>query len=204
VRKGAKESRMSFVSYLFKGSDPMGVAVFVEDGAALMGILIASSCLTASYITNNPIYDAYGSVMIGVMLGGFAFLLIRKNSAMLVGRAIPESQTKELIQCLENDEVVTSVHNVRAYYSGAHSISFKAELEFDAQAIAQKNGVEKQPELINMILEQQILGDKAEVEKAVVKIAAKSVESVGDEVDRLKLKLKGVNKNLKFIDLESN
>jgi zinc transporter 9 len=45
------------------------VTVVLEDGTALLGLNIAFSCIALSFITNDPFYDACGSVIIGCMLG---------------------------------------------------------------------------------------------------------------------------------------
>jgi zinc transporter 9 len=47
------------------------VAVLLEDSAAVFGLFIAASCLALSYILGNPIFDAVGSILIGVLLGTF-------------------------------------------------------------------------------------------------------------------------------------
>ena len=62
---------MSFLEYIFKGPDTMGVAVLLEDGAAIVGVVIATVCTAMAYWTNNTIYDAIGSILIGSLLGMF-------------------------------------------------------------------------------------------------------------------------------------
>ena len=48
-----------------RGRDPSAVAVLVEDGAAVAGLLIAASCLGLTSYTGNVVYDAVGSIAIG-------------------------------------------------------------------------------------------------------------------------------------------
>lgn len=48
-----------------RGRDPSAVAVLVEDGAAVAGLLIAASCLGLTSYTGNAVYDALGSIAIG-------------------------------------------------------------------------------------------------------------------------------------------
>lgn len=81
VRRGAKEAQMEFMEFVRKGPDPMGVAVIMEDGAALLGITIGLVCLGLTYHTGNPMFDSLGSVLIGSLLGFFAIFLINKNGA---------------------------------------------------------------------------------------------------------------------------
>lgn len=84
VRQGAKECGMKVWEFIKKGPDPMGtpfspryirlltdqgVAVIMEDGAALVGITLGFACIAASYVTGNPVFDAVGSILIGTLLG---------------------------------------------------------------------------------------------------------------------------------------
>ena len=50
---------------MVRGRDPSAVAVLVEDGAAVAGLLIAASCLSLTSHTGNAVYDAVGSIAIG-------------------------------------------------------------------------------------------------------------------------------------------
>jgi zinc transporter 9 len=57
-----------------------GVAVLLEDSAAIIGLVIATACTGLSYVTGNVIYDGVGSILIGGLLGATAVFLIRKNT----------------------------------------------------------------------------------------------------------------------------
>jgi len=60
--------------------------VFGEDLAALLGLIFALIALSATMITGNPVYDALGSIMIGLLLIVIAILVGREVKALLVGR----------------------------------------------------------------------------------------------------------------------
>ena len=53
------------LNLVVRGRDPSAVAVLVEDGAAVAGLLIAASCLGLTSYTGNVVYDAVGSIAIG-------------------------------------------------------------------------------------------------------------------------------------------
>jgi hypothetical protein len=67
-------------------SDPTLRAVFAEDAAALIGLVIAFVALAAHQVTDSPVQEAVGSILVGVLLAVVALLLIDRNRRFLVAR----------------------------------------------------------------------------------------------------------------------
>ena len=44
------------------------IVVFGEDIAALLGLVIALAAIIATYFTGNPLWDALGTISIGILL----------------------------------------------------------------------------------------------------------------------------------------
>ena len=81
-------------------------AVFVEDSAALTGLVIAAAGLGAHQLTGSPVPDAVGSILVGVMLGVVAVVLINLNRRFLVGEeADPRVRSAAIRALLEMPEV---------------------------------------------------------------------------------------------------
>jgi len=189
---------MPFLDYVRKGPDPMGVSVMMEDGAALLGLGIASTCLSLSYFTGNVIYDAIGSILIGILLGNIAAFLIFKNSSSLLGRSIPHTTRNKIVSILEKDPVVLSIHDVKAIYLGPNILRFKAEVEFDGKIIATK--------ILSNEIFNQIKSAKTDEELRAVLILYGSivVSALGDEVDRIEEIIKEEVPEARYVDLEAN
>ena len=87
-------------------SDPTLRAVFFEDAAALIGLVIATLGLAAHEATGSATPDATGSILIGVLLGVVALVLIDRNRQFLVGEeADPRVRSATLRSLLEMPEV---------------------------------------------------------------------------------------------------
>lgn len=60
--------------------------VLLEDFGAVIGVFVAASCMGLSSLTNSAVPDAFGSILVGGILGSVASFIIYTNVAALVGR----------------------------------------------------------------------------------------------------------------------
>lgn len=75
-------------SLVIRSQDPSVNVVLLEDSAAVIGVMIAGSCMALSSLTNTPIPDAIGCLLVGCLLGSVASFIIYTNVAALVGRLV--------------------------------------------------------------------------------------------------------------------
>jgi cation diffusion facilitator family transporter len=73
------------------------VVIFGEDLAALLGLVFALVAVVATMITGNPVYDAIGTLGIGVLLIVVAVFVAVEVKAMLIGQSV-DSATREAIR----------------------------------------------------------------------------------------------------------
>jgi hypothetical protein len=94
------------IEHVVATSDPTLRAVFAEDAAALLGLVIATAGLAALQVTGSAVPDAVGSILIGVLLTVVAGVLINRNRRFLVGEeADPEVRAAVLQALLDLPEV---------------------------------------------------------------------------------------------------
>ena len=101
------------LSYINQTSNPTLRAVFVEDSSALAGLLLAALGVGLHELTGNAMWDALGSIAVGVLLASVALFLIRRNHDFLLGESLdPEQVDRVLATLLTNPEVhrVTYLH----------------------------------------------------------------------------------------------
>jgi cation diffusion facilitator family transporter len=89
LRTEANRLDRDLLTHALVTSDPTVRAVFAEDAAALIGIVIATAGIAMHEVTGVAAWDAVGSIMVGVLLAVVAVLLIDRNRIFLTGEAGP-------------------------------------------------------------------------------------------------------------------
>ncbi|KAJ3266308.1 hypothetical protein HDU77_001797 [Chytriomyces hyalinus] len=204
ISRSAAASRMSFVTYLRRGSDPSSVQVFLEDCSSIVGIVIASTCLSLAKYLSLPFLDNVGSILIGILLASLSMFLVRRNIASLVERSMESNRRDEIVAIIEADPVVRSLHDVKTTQIGPDWVRFKAEVLFDGEEVARRY-VDASWKDGYMGLEYEkvkAFGSEEEFRKWFVEHGGKVVAKLGTEVDRIELDLKAKAPEVKHCDLE--
>jgi len=199
VRGAAQHANMRFFEYMVKGTDPMGVAVVLEDGAAVLGVTVAAIALGLAQATGNPLFDALGTLSISLLMGLLALFLVRKNRALLLGQAIQPARQDKIVDLLENDPVVGEVEDVKATVTGSGALRFKAEIDFDGQEITRRY-------LAGHDLAQMRagIGDDRTFETFLIDFGDHVIDQLAKEVDRLEAEIVAAAPMTKHVDLEAD
>jgi cation diffusion facilitator family transporter len=113
TRAEARNRGLRPLKFIANTSNPTLRAVFAEDAAALVGLVIAGVGIALHQITGNAVWDAIGSILVGLLLGVVAIFLIGRNRDYLVGQAVrPELWRQAFDDLSGSDEVerVTFLH----------------------------------------------------------------------------------------------
>jgi len=89
------------------------LVIFGEDLAALVGLCLAALAVGATMLTGNLLFDAAGTVAIGVLLVVVAVLVAIEVKALLIGQGIEPRRREQLLvflrECPEVDEVLNLI-----------------------------------------------------------------------------------------------
>ena len=83
------------------------LVIFTEDAGALVGLMIAATCVSLSWALNDPAFDAYGSILIGCLLVGLAVLLAREIKSLIIGES-PSKNYRPHIESLVRGHIPSS------------------------------------------------------------------------------------------------
>ncbi|CAM3174142.1 cation diffusion facilitator family transporter [Prescottella defluvii] len=129
LRGEAHDAHREVLEHALLTSDPTVRAVFAEDAAALIGLVIAFAGVLAHQITGSPIPDAIGSIAVGILLGVIAIVLLDRNRRFLVGEpGTPELRTQAITKLLTYDEV-ERVTYLRMEFLGPHQMYLVASVD---------------------------------------------------------------------------
>ncbi|WP_341947233.1 cation diffusion facilitator family transporter [Microbacterium sp. LWH11-1.2] len=128
-RRLAKERGSSTWDFVLSTSDTTLRAVFFEDSAALIGLVLAGGSILLHQVTGIAAWDAVGSILIGILLGVVAIILIGRNIEFLVGTtASPKLRARvgTALLALPQIERVTYLH---IEYVGPNRFFLVAEVD---------------------------------------------------------------------------
>ncbi|MFF1528895.1 cation diffusion facilitator family transporter [Cellulomonas sp. NPDC058312] len=122
ARAGAARRDQDVWAHVLATSDPTVRAVFFEDAAALVGVVIAAGGIAAHQVTGSPVPDAVGSILVGVLLGVVAVVLIDRNRRFLVGEVADPAIDRAAVRALLALPQVARVTQIRLEVVGARRL----------------------------------------------------------------------------------
>jgi len=129
ARPEAEAMQLDLLAHVLATSDPTLRAVFAEDSAALVGLLIAAAGLGAHQLTGSPVPDAAGSILVGLLLAAVALLLINRNLRFLVGQEADPRVRAAAIQALLDAPEVARVTYLRLEIVGPRTVSVIGDVD---------------------------------------------------------------------------
>ncbi|MBF0292891.1 MAG: cation diffusion facilitator family transporter [Nitrospinae bacterium] len=80
------------------------LVIFTEDLAALLGLIFALVCVSVAWATGNPLWDAIGSIMVGVLLVSVALLLSVEIKSLIIGEA-PSIDLRPAVESIVSEKI---------------------------------------------------------------------------------------------------
>ena len=117
----------TWVQFIRRAKAPELPVVLLEDCGALLGLVFALAGVSLAWATGDPVWDAYGTIMIGILLGVIAIILIFETKSLLIGEgALPETRDK-IVAALVGPGVDRVIH-LRTQYLGPDELLVAAKV----------------------------------------------------------------------------
>ena len=171
VQGRAAERDLGVFEHVFETSDSQLRTVVTEDFIAQIGLAVAALGMALHQITGNVVYDAAGSIVIGVLMGVAGLFLINMNRLYLAGMPLSSERRARAIGLLKQAPEVSRVTFFFAEFIGPDRILLAARVEIA--------GDHAQPELARILrrLEERIMAHK-NVGRAILTLAPPEDEDV--------------------------
>jgi cation diffusion facilitator family transporter len=125
----ADSMQRDLIEHVLTTSDPTLRAVFAEDSAALIGLVVAVAGLAAHQLTGSATPDAIGSIVIGALLAVVAIILINSNRRFLVGEEADPRVRAAILQALMDMPEIARVTYLRLEIVGPRTITIIGDVD---------------------------------------------------------------------------
>lgn len=124
------KGELSYWQYVKQSKNPEIPMVMLEDSAAVLGLGFAYAGITLSVLTGNGVYDAIGSIMIGLLLAAISFIMAREMKGLLLGEGATPEQEEAIRDVLTGNDGVRDVVYFRSLHLGPEHLLVEAKLAF--------------------------------------------------------------------------
>ena len=129
AKPGAQLMERDVIEQVMATSDPTLRAVFAEDSAALIGLVIAAAGLGLHQLTGSAVPDAVGSILVGLLLAAVAIYLIDRNRELLVGEEADPRIRAAVIRALLQEPEVARVTYLRLEIVGPRIVAVVGDVD---------------------------------------------------------------------------
>jgi cation diffusion facilitator family transporter len=132
--------RQGWWSFVRRSKSPELPVVLLEDLGAMVGLLLALAGVTLSTVTDEPRYDAAGSLAIGALLVVIAATLAIEMRSLLIGESASPKMQAEITAAIKGTREVRRIIHLRTLHLGPDELLVAAKLDLDApslEAVAQ-------------------------------------------------------------------
>lgn len=118
--------------------DPAIFVVLFEDSAACIGVVIAAIGIGLSWVTGNHVFDAIGSILIGILLGVTAILLAVEVKGLLIGEAAGPEIERAIREKLGERPEILAINELRTLHLGPEDVLLTMSVDFRDDVVSQR------------------------------------------------------------------
>lgn len=116
--------------FIRRSKNPELPVVLLEDLGAEIGLLIALSAVTATLVTDDPIWDGVGTLTIGLLLTAIAIVLANEMKSLLLGETASPEVESAIRAAIEGDAAVERLIHMRTQHIAPDELLVGAKVSF--------------------------------------------------------------------------
>jgi len=117
-----------WVAFVRRSKSPELPVILLEDLGALLGLVFALFGVTMAVVTGNPIWDAVGTLMIGVLLAVISVVLAVETKSLLLGEAAAPEEEQRIRAAIDATPQVDRVIHMRTLHLGPEELLVAAKI----------------------------------------------------------------------------
>jgi cation diffusion facilitator family transporter len=121
---------VSWWGFIRQSRTPELPVVLLEDAGALFGLVFALFGVGLAVITDDPMWDGIGTVMIGALLGVIAVILIIEMKSLLIGEGATPTELDTITGAVVGGRVQRLIH-IRTQYLGPDEMLVAAKIALE-------------------------------------------------------------------------
>jgi len=122
----------SWVHFLRHSRSPELPVVLLEDIGAEVGLFLALGGVGLTLLTGDPVWDAYATVSIGVLLGVIAIVLCIEMKSLLIGEGASVADLGKVRDAITTAPGVSALIHLKTQHLGPEELLVAAKLSLDA------------------------------------------------------------------------
>ena len=135
LRTAVRESNavrgsQSWVQFVRRAKQPELPVVLLEDVAALLGLVFALLGVGLTVLTDDAIWDAIGTIMIGLLLVVVAIVLGIETKSLLVGEGASRDDDARIRAVIASHGSVATLIHMKTLYLGPDELLVAAKVAF--------------------------------------------------------------------------
>jgi cation diffusion facilitator family transporter len=118
----------SYWAFIRHARAPELPVILLEDTAAETGLLFALLGVGLTTLTSQPVFDALGTILIGLLLVGVAGILGVETKSLLLGESAAPHVQRRIAEALEGGDHTLSVIHMRTQHLGPEELLVGAKI----------------------------------------------------------------------------
>lgn len=109
----------------------LAVGIVLEDLGAMIGLVLALIAVGLATITGDPTWDAYGTIVIGLLLGLISVVLSVEMKSLLVGESARPVQVDQIEDAITSSDHVHALVHLQTQHLGPDELLVAGKVQLD-------------------------------------------------------------------------